>query len=157
MEEQWLEWGWFHMQLWLFLEFFRESFRHFLVHTLEVWEEGPYLTSLLIDRRAAWPLKVSENIPQSNEGSHRHSLYFSWRQLSPHQVRFPCQWLVAGLRTQATHDALIKPLAQCLSHSRHPISFWWPLYHMQTFAGDVMSLCHSFLPPLPSVFLSHSL
>lgn len=74
----------------------------------------------------------------------------------PHQVRFPCQWLVAGpaasgpgpLRTQATHDAWLSPWRSVYPIPRHPISFWWPLYHIQTFAGDVMSLCRSFLPGL---------
>lgn len=100
-------------------------------------------------RRAAWPLKVSENIPQSNEGSHRHFLYFSWRQLSPTSGPVPLPVVGGGpLHTQATHDAWLSPWRSVYPIPRHPISFWWPLYHMQTFAGDVMSLCHSFLPGL---------
>lgn len=101
------------------------------------------------------PLKVSENIPQSNEGSHHHSI-FPEDSCLPHQVQCPCQgqWLVVGpaasgpgpLRHSGHPRCLIKPLGQCLSHSMS--SDFFLMYHIQTFAWDVMSLCHSFLPSL---------
>ena len=50
--------------------------------------------------------------------------------------------------TLATHDAWLSPWGSVYPTPRHPISFWWPLYHIQNFAGDIMSLCHSFLPSL---------
>ena len=139
--------------------FFRESFRHFLVHKLEVWEEGPYLTCLLIGEEGSLIPSMCLRIFPSQmkvptitlsifpEDSCLHIRSSApargsgwWRALQP-----------LGLGpsgTLATHDAWLSPWGSVYPTPRHPISFWWPLYHIQNFAGDIMSLCHSFLPSL---------
>ena len=148
--------------------FFRESFRHFLVHKLEVWEEGPYLTCLLIGEEGSLAPSRCLRIFPSQMKVPTITLYFFWRQLSPHQVQCPCQgqWLVAGpaasgpgpLRYSGHPRCLIKPLGQCLSHSTSSNFFLMTtVSHPELRRGYHVSLSLISSQPLPSVFLSHSL
>lgn len=119
MEEQWLEWELIsHAVVTVSRIFFRESFRHFLVHTLEVWEEGPYLTSLLIDEEGSLaPQGVWEYSPVKWRFPPSLSLFFLKTAVSHIRSGSPASGWWRAPPHSGHPRCLIKPLAQCLSHS----------------------------------------
>lgn len=170
MEEQWLEWELIsHAVVTVSRIFFRESFRHFLVHKLEVWEGGPYLTCLLVGEEGSLvPSRCLRIFPSQMKVPTITLSIFPEDSCLPHQVQCPCQeqWLVAGpaasgpgpLRHSGHPRCLIKPLGQCLSHSMSSDFFLMTtVSHPDLRRGCHVSLSLISSQLLPSVFLSHSL
>lgn len=135
MEEQWLEWELIsHAVVTVSRIFFHESFRHFLVNKLEVWEEGPYLTCLLIGEEGSLAPSRCLRIFPSQMKVPTITLFFLKTAVSHIRSSAPARgsgwwWALQPLGlgpsgTLATHDAWLSPWGSVYPTPCHPISFW---------------------------------